>query len=284
MSRLVEAALTKGKREVESIELELLLSGVAQHWGYDFRNYARASLKRRVREAMRKEGVATISALQERVLHDPVALGRFVASVSVHATSMFRDPEFYQALAAHVFPLLRTYPFARIWHAGCASGEEVYSLAILLDEAGLYDRCRIYATDISMVALERAARGIVPLAQMKDYTRNYQLAGGKRDFSTYYAADDKNAILRERLRKNVVFSQHNLVSDGAFNEFHLVLCRNVMIYFDEKLRDRVVSLLHGSLVRFGVLGLGRKETLRYTAFHDRFEQLPGDVRLYRRVR
>jgi chemotaxis protein methyltransferase CheR len=281
---MAEAALIRSKREVEEVELELLLSGVADHWGYDLRNYSRASLRRRVREAMRKEGVGTISALQERVLHDPIALGRFVASVSVHATSMFRDPEFYLALKAQVFPLLRTYPFLRIWHAGCASGEEVYSLAILLEEEGLYDRCRIYGTDISMVLLERAARGIVPLSQMKEYTRNYLLAGGKRDFSEYYAADDKNAILRDRLRQNMVFSQHNLVSDRAFNEFQLVLCRNVMIYFDEKLRERVIGLLHTSLVRFGVLGLGRKETLRYTAFGDRFEELPGNLRIYRRVR
>jgi chemotaxis protein methyltransferase CheR len=280
---MAEAALIRTKREVEEVELELLVSGVADHWGYDFRNYSRASLRRRVREAMRKEGVPTISALQERVLHDPVALGRFVATVSVHATSMFRDPEFYVSLKTQVFPLLRTYPFARIWHAGCASGEEVYSLAILLEEEGLYERCRIYGTDISMVALERAARGILPLANMKEYTRNYQLAGGTRDFSDYYGADDKNAILRERLRQNVVFSQHNLVSDGAFNEFQLVLCRNVMIYFDEVLRERVIGLLHGSLVRFGVLGLGRKETLRYTPFSDRFEELPGNVKLYRRL-
>lgn len=281
---MVEGPLTKGKREVEFVELELLLSGIADFWGYDFRNYARASLRRRVREAMRKEGVATISALQDRVLHDPVALGRFVASISVHATSMFRDPEFYLALQKHMFPLLRTYPFVRIWHAGCASGEEVYSLAILLEEAGLYDRCRIYATDISMVLLERAMRGVVPLSHMKEYTKNYQLAGGKRAFSDYYAADSKNAILRERLRRNVVFSQHNLVSDGAFNEFHLVLCRNVMIYFDETLRERVVGLLHDSLVRFGVLGLGRKETLRYTPFYDRFEELAEDSKLFRRIR
>jgi chemotaxis protein methyltransferase CheR len=281
---MAEAALVRTKREVEEVELELLVSGVAEHWGYDFRNYSRASLRRRVREAMRKEGVPTVSALQERVLHDPIALGRFVATVSVHATSMFRDPEFYLALKTQVFPLLRTYPFVRIWHAGCASGEEVYSLAILLEEAGLYERCRLYGTDISMVLLERAARGIMPLSSMKEYTRNYQLAGGARDFSDYYAADDKNAILRERLRQNVIFSQHNLVSDGAFNEFQLVLCRNVMIYFDEGLRERVVGLLHASLVRFGVLGLGRKESLRYTPFSDRFEELAGSVRLYRRIR
>lgn len=269
--------------EVENIELELLLAGIANHWGYDFRNYSRPSLRRRVREVMRNEGVSTISALQERVLHDAMAMTRFVRTLSVHATAMFRDPEFYTAFREHVIPLLKTYPFVRIWHAGCSSGEEVYSLAILLDEEGMYERCRIYATDISDVQIERALRGLVPLAQMKTYTKNYQAAGGRRDFSKYYVADDKHAVLSERLRQNVVFSQHNLVSDGAFNEFHAILCRNVMIYFDEQLRERVLGLLHASLIRFGILGVGRKESLRFTSFANRFEELPGDVRLYRRV-
>ena len=275
--------LSPASMEVEGIELELLLAGIASHWGYDFRNYSRPSLRRRVREVMRNEGLHTISALQERVLRDPLAMTRFVRTLSVHATSMFRDPEFYVAFRTHVVPLLRTYPFVRIWHAGCSSGEEVYSLAILLDEEGMYDRCRIYATDISDVQIERARRGVVPLSQMKAYTKNYLAAGCKHDFSNYYVADDKNAVLSERLRQHVVFSQHNLVSDGAFNEFHVILCRNVMIYFDEQLRERVLGLLHTSLIRFGVLGVGRKETLRFTSFADRFQELPGDVRLYRRV-
>jgi len=275
--------LSQASLEVEGIELELLLAGIANHWGYDFRNYSRPSLRRRVREVMRNEGVATISALQERVLRDALAMSRFVRTLSVHATSMFRDPEFYVAFRTHVIPLLRTYPFVRIWHAGCSSGEEVYSLAILLDEEGLCDRCRVYATDISDVQIERARRGLVRLSHMKEYTKNYQAAGGMRDFSSYYAADDKHAVIGERLRKNVVFSQHNLVSDAAFNEFHVVLCRNVLIYFDEQLRERVLGLLHSSLVRFGVLGVGRRESLRFTSFADRFQELPGDVRLYRRL-
>jgi chemotaxis protein methyltransferase CheR len=281
---MAEAAILRGGKELETVELELLLAGVAEHWGYDFRHYARASLRRRVREAMRKEGVQTISALQERVLHDPVALGRFVATVSVHLTSMFRDPDFYAALREKVFPLLRTYPYARIWHAGCASGEEAYSLAILLEEAGLYDRCRIYATDISTVLLERAIRGVIVPEHVKEYAKSYRLAGGAKELEDYYVSDDSSAIVRERLRRNMVFSQHNLVSDGAFNEFHLVLCRNVMIYFDATLRERVLGLLHSSMVRFGVLGIGRKETLRYTGFEDRFEPLAGDGQLLRRAR
>jgi chemotaxis protein methyltransferase CheR len=280
---MAEPAIATGEREVEAVELELLLAGIAEHWGYDFRRYARASLRRRVRQAMHKEGVATISALQDRVLHDPVALGRFVATVSVHTTSMFRDPDFYVALREHVFPLLKTYPYARIWHAGCASGEEVYSLAILLEEAGLYDRCRIYATDISSVLLERAIRGVVAAEQIKSHAEDYRRAGGTRDFREYYVSDSEHALVRERLKRNVVFSQHNLAGDGVFNEFHLVLCRNVMIYFDEELRERVLELLCSSLVRFGVLGIGRKESLRYTGFESRFEPL-GAEGLHRRVR
>jgi chemotaxis protein methyltransferase CheR len=179
--------------------------------------------------------------------------------------------------------LLKTYPYARIWHAGCASGEEVYSLAILLEEAGLYDRCRIYATDISSVLLERAIRGVVAADRIESHAEDYRRAGGTRDFREYYVSDSEHALVRERLKRNVVFSQHNLAGDGVFNEFHLVLCRNVMIYFDEELRERVLELLCSSLVRFGVLGIGRKESLRYTGFESRFEPL-GAEGLHRRVR
>ena len=273
----------RDEREIEELELELLLTAVAQRYGYDFRSYARGSLERRVRNAMEKEGVATLSRLQERVLHDPAAMHRFVETVTVHTTAMFRDPEHYLAIRQHVIPLLRTYPFARIWHAGCATGEEVYSLAILLEEEGLYDRCRIYATDISDLVLDRARKAIYPLHMMRDYTINYQRAGGTREFSSYYTADDKNAVLRQALKRNIVFSQHNLVSDGVFNEFHVVLCRNVTIYFDEPLRNRVHRLIHESLMKFGVLGLGAKESLRDTPFESHYEALAPEVKLWKRT-
>jgi chemotaxis protein methyltransferase CheR len=273
----------KDERKLEALEVELLLEGIAARWGYDFRNYARASLSRRVRRAMLRENLPTVSALQERALRDEACMARFVAALTVHITAMFRDPEFYITLREHVVPLLRTYPFVRIWHAGCSTGEEVYSTAILLHEEGLYERCRIYATDLSDAVLERARRGIYSLDAMRDFSQNYQRAGGRNEFSSYYVADHRNAIFRESLRKNIVFSQHNLACDGAFNEFNLVVCRNVMIYFDETLRARVRQLFDESLCRLGVLGLGKKETLRHTELAHAYSELPGGARLFRRL-
>jgi chemotaxis protein methyltransferase CheR len=268
----------------EALEVELLLAGLARRFGYDFRGYSRASLMRRIRHAVQREGVPTVSALQDRVLHDPNAMARFVERIAVHTTSMFRDADVYQALRRDIIPLLRTYPFIRVWHAGCSSGEEVYSLAIVLQEEGLYDRCRLYATDFSDSVIERARRGIFTLPAIRDHTIAYQKAGGRGDFSDYYETDGHHAVIRQPLRRNVIFSQHNLVCDGAFNEFHLILCRNVMIYFDPSLRERVHGLLYGSLSKFGILSLGKKESLHFTPFEDRFEELGEDLKIYRRVR
>lgn len=262
--------------------MDLLLSGIARRYGYDFRDYARPSLIRRLRLAQHREGAATISSLLDRVLHDAQAMTRVVEAVSVHTTTMFRDADFYLALREHVLPVLRTYPFIRIWHAGCATGEEVYSLGILLHEEGLADRCRVYATDMSEAVLDRARKGVYSLKSIRDYTIAYQRAGGREDFSSYYTADAHNAVFRQSLRSNVVFSQHNLATDGAFNEFHLVLCRNVMIYFEDRLRDRAHGLIHSSLGKFGMLGLGKKETVRFTPYENLYQELPSAVRLYRR--
>lgn len=267
---------------VEDVELDLLLAGIVRRWGFDFRGYARASLRRRVARAIEREGLRTISELQSTVLRSEAAMQRFIATISVHVSAMFRDPAFYTALRARVVPLLRTHAFVRVWVAGCATGEEVYSVAILLHEAGLGRRARIYATDLSDSLLDRAGRGVFPLRAMRDYTRNYIASGGERDFSSYYTTDEQHAIMRRELRENVVFSQHNLVSDASFNEFHLILCRNVLIYFDEPLRDRVHGLMHESLVRKGVLGLGTKESLRYSRVVDRFEPIDEELSLYRR--
>lgn len=270
--------------EVEELELDLLLTGIARRWGYDFRGYSPASLRRRVKKAMHAEGVRSLSALQERVLHRPEALQRFISTLSVNVTGMFRDPQVYRALRRQVLPMLRTYPFVRIWHAGCSTGEEVYSMAILLHEEGLLERCRIYATDLSDDLLQRARRGVFALRDMQEHTAAYHRAGGKGDFSSYYIADHQSAILRDELRRHLVFSQHNLVSDSSFNEFQLILCRNVLIYFSEALRERVHRLFYDSLVNFGVMALGIKESLRYTPFADRYEPLVESLGLYRRVR
>lgn len=272
------------EHDIEDIEIQLLLEAIVLRYGYDFRNYAPASLRRRIRLIVEKEGASSISALQALILRDATSMSRFVTTLSVPVTAMFRDPEFYRALKDEVVPVLRTYPFIRIWHAGCSTGEEVYSLAILLTEADLYERCRIYATDLSDATLQIASRGIYDLSYMRAYTQNYQQFGGTRDFSSYYTADRQHVILSPRLRRNVVFSQHNLVSDGPFNEFNLILCRNVMIYFDQKLRRRVHSLLDESLCRFGVLGIGRKESLEFSALGPRYAELPSSVRLYRKER
>ena len=270
------------EKESEAHDVEQLLAALAEHYGYDFRDYARSSLTRRIRKMLAREELSSLTALQDRLLSSSDAMNDFVELVGVHTTAMFRDPDFYRVLRSEVVPLLRTYPFVRIWHAGCATGEEVYSLAILLLEEGIYDRCRLYATDLSDSVLDRAKRGIFSLATMRGYTAAYQLAGGKEDFSSYYVADYKNAILRHSLRKNIIFAQHNLTSDSAFNEFHLVLCRNVGIYFDENLRERMHDLIYRSLVPFGIVGVGKKESLRFTSFADRYQELPGEVRLYRR--
>ena len=278
------AAEADDERRLQALEIELLLTGLAERYGYDFRHYARASLTRRIRRAMTNEKVSSVSALQNRLLHDQEAAMRFVAAVSVHTTAMFRDPDVYKVLRSDVIPLLRTYPFVRIWHAGCSSGEEVYSLAILLEEAEIYDRCRIYATDISDAILERARQGVFPLRAMREHTRAYQRAGGTRDFSSYYVTDHERAVFRSSLRRQLVFSQHNLVCDSAFNEFQLIVCRNVLLYFDQTLRRRAHELFHSSLSNFGILVLGKKESLRFTEYAEVFQELRDGLRVYRRIR
>jgi chemotaxis protein methyltransferase CheR len=267
----------------EDLELRLLLEAVFQYYGYDFREYARSSLKRRIWRRVTEEGLQTISGLQERVLHDPNCLDRLLLDLSISVTSMFRDPTFYSALRTKIVPLLRTYPFIRVWNAGCATGEETYSLAILLNEEGLGDRTRIYATDINDVVLQSAREGVFPLDKMREYTENYIRSGGTTAFSDYYKVFGEKVRFDPSLVDQVVFAQHNLVSDAAFNEFHLIVCRNVMIYFDRSLQDKVHALLHDSLVRFGILALGHKESIRFTSFADSYEEIDAHEKLYRRI-
>jgi chemotaxis protein methyltransferase CheR len=209
---------------------------------------------------------------------------RFLLDLSINVTSMFRDPTFYIAFRAKVVPLLRTYPFTRIWVAGCSTGEEVYSLAILLHEEGLYDRTRIYATDINESVVDRARSGVFPLDKMREYTQNYIKAGGTQAFSEYYLAKYDGAQFQRSLTENVVFAQHNLVSDRSFNEFNVVVCRNVMIYFDRALQDHVHELFYESLATFGVLGLGHKESIRFSPHEQSYEELDTHEKLYRKIR
>jgi chemotaxis protein methyltransferase CheR len=232
---------------------------------------------------MREEKLDTVSTFQNKVLHDAACRDRFLLGLSVHATSMFRDPSFYLTFRRKVVPLLRTYPTVQIWIAGCSTGEEVYSLAILLQEEQLYPKCRIYATDISQAVLRKARDGIFPLAAMRDYTHNYHQAGGAHEFSDYYTAQYGNVIFSSALRKNVTFSEHSLVTDGSFNEFQVILCRNVMIYFNKDLQARVHHLLYDSLSMFGVFGLGNKESLKFTPRAAFYEHLNKTDKLYRKV-
>jgi chemotaxis protein methyltransferase CheR len=264
-------------------QIATLLYCIAENYGFDFRQYASASLRRRIGAILSKEGLDNIPALQERIVRDPAAFQRFVHGVSVSVTSMFRDPSFYTAFRNKIVPLLATYPFIRLWHAGCSTGEEVYSIAIVLEEEGLYDRSRIYATDLDSIAIERAKDGIFPLSNMKEYSTNYLNSGGKYSLSRYYTADPEGALFRNQLKKNIVFAQHNLVSDSSFNEFHVILCRNVLIYFNSTLRERVLGLLHDSLVTFGILGLGTKESLRFCQIEPCYEQIDPKDKIYKKV-
>jgi len=268
---------------LEVIEVQLLLEGVYRYYGYDFRDYAPSSLMRRIRKIVASEALPTISALQDRLLHDPACLERFLLGLTVNVTSMFRDPSFFLTFREKIVPLLRTYPFIRLWHAGCSTGQEVYAMAILLQEEGLYHRCRLYATDTNELVLQKAKQGIYPIELMQEYTQLYLKAGGRRSFSEYYTAGYGNAIFRASLKENIVFSPHNLATDRSFNEFNVILCRNVLIYFNRTLQQRVQQLFDDSLCSFGILGLGRRELLKLSPYEERYEEIVKGERLYRRL-
>jgi chemotaxis protein methyltransferase CheR len=269
--------------DLEALEIELLLEAVFRRYGFDFREYAPASLKRRLWRRVYGERLESISQLTDRLLHEPGAMERLLLDLSVNVTSMFRDPSFYLAFREKIAPLLRTYPFTRIWVAGCSTGEEVYSLAILLQEEGLYERTRIYATDINETVLATAKGGVFSLEKMQQYTQNYIRAGGKRAFSEYYVAAYDGARFSRSLVENVVFAQHNLAMDGVFQSFNAILCRNVMIYFDKALQDRVHELFYESLEMFGILALGHKESISFSPHRESFEELDTTERLYRKI-
>jgi chemotaxis protein methyltransferase CheR len=270
--------------DLERVEIELLLEGVYRHYGFDFRSYAYASIRRRLWKRIEAEGLKSISELQASVLHDTDVMERLLLDLSVSVTAMFRDPKFYEVFRTDVVPLLRTYPFIRIWHAGCSTGEEVYSTAIMLEEEGLLDRTRIYATDINEAVLAKAREGIFPLNRMQEYTDNYIRAGGKRSFSEYNTAKYDGALFSPSLTRNVVFSQHNLVTDRSFSEFNVIFCRNVLIYFDRNLQNRVHSLFYESLIMFGILALGSKESLRFSQYEPCYEKLHSREKLYRKIK
>jgi chemotaxis protein methyltransferase CheR len=267
---------------VADIEIRLLVEAIFLRYGQDFRDYAPASLKRRVLQAQQRMGAASISALQESVLHDPDAFSRLLQYLTVPVSEMFRDPAYFLALRRHVVPVLRTYPSLKVWVAGCSTGEEPYSMAILLREEGLLDRTILYATDINQASLEKAREGIFPIDAMQTFTRNYQRAGGLRSFSDYYTAAYGGALLDKALRDSITFADHSLATDAVFSETQLVSCRNVLIYFNRQLQDRALGLFHDSLAHRGFLGLGSKETLDFSGYAERFDAVSRPDRIYRK--
>lgn len=268
---------------MEKIEIQLLLEGIYRKYGFDFRDYVYSSIRRRIRHRMRAERLITISSLQEKVLHDDRFMERLAADFSINVTEMFRDPSFFFAVRMKVVPVLRELPFIRIWHAGCSTGEEVYSMAILLHEEGLYDKTRIYATDISESVLKKAKEGSFPLERMKIHTKNYHQAGGKNDFSSYYKTTNLNATFKPYLGENNVYAQHNLATDYSFNEFHLILCRNVLIYFNKVLQKRVHRLFFESLGSPGFLGLGHKEEMNVAKYTNSYLNIDSNEKIYQKI-
>ncbi|HTU67671.1 MAG TPA: CheR family methyltransferase [Steroidobacteraceae bacterium] len=264
------------------LEIRLLLEAIFDRYHYDFRQYAQASLKRRLTQACDVLGVATLSGLQEKVLHEPEAFATLLQYLTVQVSDMFRDPEFFLAIRRHVVPHLATYPSVKIWCAGCSTGEEPYSLAILLKEENLLDRSIIYATDINAAALREAAAGVYPLERLRGFTENHRRAGGTSSLSDWYHASGKSAILDPALRRKITFSDHSLATDNVFSEVHLVTCRNVLIYFDHALQARALDLFADALIPRGFLGLGSKESLRFSPAAASFDEFQPRERLYRK--
>jgi chemotaxis protein methyltransferase CheR len=268
--------------ENEKIEFDLLLQAIYQKYGYDFRNYAKASIRRRIRHRFYRSGLKTISEMQHKLLNDKQFFEVLLLDLTVNVTEMFRDPSFFKMIRKTVIPELKKQPFIRVWHAGCSSGEEVYSTAILLNEEGLYKNTLIYATDVNEAVLDKAKKGIFSIDRMKDYTRNYRNAGGIASFADYYTARYDHAIMDNSLKKNIVFSDHNLVTDDVFGEMNLIICRNVLIYFSSELQERVFGLFWESLRSGGFLCLGSKETIRFSTYSDDFKNVAEGEKIYRK--
>lgn len=268
--------------EVEDVEIRLLLDGVQRIYGYDFRDYADASIKRRLSHWLAESGFDTFSQAQSQLLRSRGVFESLLRGITVNVTEMFRDPTFFRAVRELVVPFLKTYPFVKIWHAGCATGEEAYSMAILLNEEGMAGRYRMYATDINEAVLQKADEGLMPIAEMQRFTRNYQKSGGRASFADYYTARYDRALLSPALKEHIVFAPHNLATDGEFGEMNLVLCRNVMIYFKPALKERCLRLFDSSLLPGGFLCLGLKESLERRKMGERYEELAPPLRIYRK--
>jgi len=270
--------------DTSELEISLLLEAIYQKYGYDFRQYSKAHINRRIRNRMTLSKLEDISQIQSKVLKDETFAHELLQDLSITVTEMFRDQDFYKSVRENVIPVLKTYPYIKIWHAGCSTGEEAYSIAIILQEEGLYNRATIYATDFNQHALNRAKEGIFSNSMMKEYTLNYQLAGGKKSFSNYYTSNYDHVIMNQSLKENIVWANHNLVTDGVFAEVHLILCRNVLIYFDHSLQNKVQKLFYDSLINGGILCLGSKEGLRFTDFYEKYIELDKKQRIFKKKR
>lgn len=270
--------------EIGDDELSLLLNEIVGEYGYDFTSYSTASVKRRISRLFVLDHFKTFEEFRKRVLHDSTYIKRFVEEITVNVTEMFRDPGFYKLLRTQVLPVLATYPFVRIWHAGCSTGEEVYSMAILLKEAGIMHKSLMYATDINPGVLDQVVKGIYPLRNLKLYSENYILSGGKEDFSSYYTAKYDLAKFDDELKTKMIISTHNLVSDRSFNEFQLIICRNVLIYFNKSLQDNVLELFDNSLEPRGYLALGSKEQIKFASINKNYEQVDPKEKVWRKLK
>ncbi|SDL45329.1 CheR family methyltransferase [Chryseobacterium taihuense] len=267
---------------VKDEEIEYLIKDVYDLYGYDFSEYSRASFKRRVNRICLIDRFTSFAELRYTLINEPEYLKRFIEEITVNVTEMFRDPYFFKALREKILPQLGTYPLIRVWVAGCSTGEEAYSMAILLKEANLYHKCLLYGTDLNPSVLESARAGVFPLQQMKLYSENYMLSGGKRDFSDYYTANYDSVVFDKGLKEKLILSTHNLVSDSSFNSFQLIICRNVLIYFDRGLQERVFRLFDNSLENLGFLALGAKETLRFSKLDKNYQQI-DDQRIWKKT-
>jgi chemotaxis protein methyltransferase CheR len=270
------------KNEIGNKELEEVLQIIMQYYGYDFRDYSVSSLKRRISRFMEVAAIKDVFELRYYLINNKEYFPYFLQNITVNVTEMFRDPEFYMDLRAMIIPVLSAYPIIKIWHAGCATGEEVFSMCIMLEEEGLLNRTQIYATDINPANLIKAKQGIIPLSLMKGYTQNYLSSGGKNDFSSYYTARYDNAVIDKSLTRNIIFSRHNLVTESSFNEFQLIICRNVLIYFNKSLQEKVFHLFYDSLAPKGFLAIGIKESLLFSGLRDKFETISSKCKIFKR--
>lgn len=267
---------------IQSIEIEQLLEVIFKVYGYDFRNYNKAHVKRRILHRVTNLGLQSVSQLQHKILYEQDCFDLILRDLSINVTEMYRDPGFYRSIRNEIIPILRTYPYIKVWHAGCSTGEEVYSFAIMLFEEGLYNRTQIYATDFNQNVLEVAKQAIYPISKIKDYTMNYQASGGTHSLAEYYVANYDSVIFDNKLKENIVFAEHNLVTDSVFAEVNLLICRNVLIYFNKELQNKVINLFSESLIKGGFLGLGSKENIMLADANEQFEIIDSKEKIFKK--